>query len=227
MFKSIITITTLSALPIGATVLTTLPGPMDQGGMIHINVALNGATLTAAPETGTPDLKPLSSWKPGDTLDPVSPWYATLDPAQAAGLFNSRFGLVLFESDPLPVDTKIMVSWVSGTPGLGAFRWRNSAPQLFDPILGTGGSAMSWDWGTVSHGMTHPVFVMPAGSSGTASVTLAFTLTDSAGVPVPGYAPAQTTVGFNVIPEPSAVLLSMAGGALLMRRRRHSSAFRS
>lgn len=227
MFKSIITIVTLTSLPLGATVLTLLPGPMDQGGMIHINVALNGTSLTAAPEPGTPDLKPLSSWKPGDTLDPASPWYATLDPAQAAGLFNSRFGLVLFESDPLPADTKIMVSWVSGTPGLEAFRWRNSAPQLFDPILGTDGSAVAWDWSTVSHGMMHPVFVMPAGSSGTANMTLAFTLTDSTGTPVPGYTAAQTTVGFNVIPEPSAVLLSAFGGAMALRRRRNSSACQS
>ena len=218
MFKSII-ITTFISLPLGATVLTTLPSPVDQGGMIHINVALNGSTLTAVPEAGTPDLKPLSSWKPGDTLDPLSPWYATLDPAQAAGLFNSRFGLVLFESDPLPADTKIMVSWIAGTPGLEAFRWRNSAPQLFDPILGTGGSAVSWDWSTVSHGMMHPVFVMPAGSSGAANVTLAFTLTDSAGTPVPGYSAAQTTVGFNVIPEPSAALLSVIGGVMLLSRR--------
>lgn len=218
MIKPIVFLALASA-PVGATVLTNLPTPMDQGGMIHINVALSGAILSAAPEAGVPVLKPLSAWKPGDSLDPVSPWYATLDPAQAAGLFNSQFGFVLFESDPLPAGSKIMIELVSGTPGLEVFRWRNTAPQLFDPILGTDGSAASWDWGTVSHGMMHPMFVMPAGSNGAAGATFSFTLTDSAGAPLPGYTPAQATVPFSVIPEPSAAMFSILGGMLLFRRR--------
>ncbi|MCU0751588.1 MAG: PEP-CTERM sorting domain-containing protein [Akkermansiaceae bacterium] len=207
----------------GAVVLTTLPTPMNQGGMIHLNIALNGNALTVDPEPGTPDLKPLAAWKPGDTLDPASPWYSTLDPTQGAGLFNSQFGLVLFNSDPLPPGTKIMVGWVSGTPGMEAYQWKNTEPQLFTGILGTDGSPASWDWGSVAHGMMHPLFVMPAGSSGSANVTLSFTLADGDGSPVSGYTPAQTTMNFTVVPEPSALLLSAAGCLFGLRRRRASS----
>ena len=210
----------------GAAVLTTLPTPMNQGGMIHINVAFNQASssITIDPDPGTPDIKPLSAWKPGDTLDPASPWYATLDPTQAAGLFNSQFGLLLFNSDPLPASSKIMVGWVSGTPGLEAYQWRNTEPQVFTGILGTGGSSTSWDWSSVAHGMMHPLFVMPSGSGGTASATLSFTLADAGGVPLPGYTPAQTTLNFNVIPEPSALWMSALAGMFLIRRKRSTPA---
>lgn len=207
----------------GAVILTTLPTPMNQGGMIHLNIALNGNAITVDPEPGTPDIKPLAAWKPGDTLDPVAPWYSTLDPTQGAGLFNSQFGLVLFDSDPLPLGTKIMVGWVSGTPGMEAYQWKNTEPQLFNGILGTDGSPTSWDWGTVAHGMMHPMFVMPAGSGGSANVTLSFTLADGDGIALPGYTAAQTTMNFNVVPEPSALLLSAAGCLFGFRRRRASS----
>lgn len=223
MFKIITAFSLLiPALHGTAAVLTTLPTPMDLGGMIHINVSLQGSALVVLPETGTPVIKPLSQWKPGDSLDSASPWYSTLDPSQSAGLFNSQWGLVIdgTASDPLPGGSKIMVGLVTGTAGLGAYRWRNTAPQLFEPILGTGGSSSSWDWSTVSHGMTHPLFVMPAGSSGSASVTLSFTLTDSAGVALVGYTPGQTTVNFSVVPEPTALTLSAVAGLLALRRRR-------
>jgi hypothetical protein len=210
----------------GAVVLSTLPTPMNQGGMIHINIAFNetSSAITINPEPGTPVIQGLSAWKPGDTLSPASPWYATLDPTQAAGLFNSQFGLLLFDSDPLPAFAKIMVGWVSGTPGLKAYQWRNTDPQIFTGILGTDGSSASWDWSTVAHGMMHPLFVMPAGSSGPASVTLSFTLADADGVAMPGYTGAQTTLNFSVIPEPSAVLISSLAGLLLIRRKRPNSA---
>lgn len=208
-----------------ATVLTTLPTPMSQGGMIHINIAFNEGTsvLTAEPEAGTPVIKPLSAWKPGDTFSPSSPWYSTLDPTQAAGMFNSQFGLVLFNSDPLPAGSQIMVGLVSATPGLEVFQWKNTDPQNFTGILGTNSSATSWNWGSVAHGMTHPMFVMPAGSSGTASATLSFTLSDASGVALPGYSPAQATLNFTMAPEPSTLLLSSAAGLLVCRRRLNPS----
>lgn len=225
MFNSITTVLFLSVLQGAATVLTNLPNPMDQGGMIHINVSLQGSNLVALPEAGTPVIQPMSAWKPGDSLDPASPWYATLDPTQGAGLFNSRFGLLIDAgaTDPLPDGSKIMVGWVSGTPGLQSFRFRNTpAPQLFDGIMGTNGSPVSWDWSTVSHGMMHPVFVMPAGSSGSASATLSFTLVDASYVPLAGYNPTQATLNFSVVPEPSSLALTAGAGLLLMRRRRQS-----
>ena len=41
--------------------------------MIHINVALNGSVMEVLVDSGTPVIKPLSAWIPGDTLDSASP----------------------------------------------------------------------------------------------------------------------------------------------------------
>ncbi len=208
-----------------AAILTMLPSPMTQGGMIHINFSLDGFTLAAVPEAGTPVIQPLSAWKPGDSLDAASPWFSTLDPAQGAASFNSQFGFVIDagNSDPLPVDSKVLISWVSGTTGLEAYRWKNTDPQVFEGILGTAGSSVGWDWSSVSHGMMHPLFVMPAGYTGPASATLAFTLADSSNVPLSGYNTAQATLNFTVVPEPSVLGIS-AGALLLLGRRRRSNA---
>ena len=222
MHKILVSSFLMTASPVFAVVLTALPSPMQQGGMIHINVAYNETTglLSAIPEAGTPEIKPLSAWSSGNTFDSVSPWYATLDPSQAAGMFNSQFGLVVAGSDTFPSGSKIMVGLVSSTPGLEVYQWKNTDPQAFNGMLGTDGSVASWDWSTVMHGMMHPMFVMPAGSSGSASATLSFTLSDRAGNPLSGYAPAQATLNFNVVPEPSALLLSGSAGLLALRRRR-------
>ncbi|MCB1133809.1 MAG: hypothetical protein KDN05_22005, partial [Verrucomicrobiae bacterium] len=48
-------------------VLTTLPTPVQQGGMIHINISLQGSDLVAHPESGTPVIQPLAAWSPGNT----------------------------------------------------------------------------------------------------------------------------------------------------------------
>ena len=207
-----------------AAVLSALPTPVEQGGMIHINVSLQGTDLVAHPEAGTPVIQPLAAWKPGDTFDPASPWYSTLDPTQAAGLFNSQFGLLIDggATDPLPDGSKIMVGWVSGTANLDIYQWKNTAVQAFTPILGTDGSSTKWDWSSVSLGMMHPMFVMPAGSSGTATATLSFTLTDSGGVPLAGYNATNATLNFSVVPEPSALVLGVASLGLLARRSRRN-----
>ncbi|MCP5543451.1 MAG: hypothetical protein H7A49_06050 [Akkermansiaceae bacterium] len=205
-----------------AAVLTTLPTPVQQGGMIHINISLQGSDLVAHPESGTPVIQPLAAWSPGDTFDAASPWYSTLDPSQSAGLFNSQFGLLIDagSTDPLPDGSKIMVGWVSGTANLDVYQWKNTAVQAFNPMLGTDGSSTEWDWSTVSHGMMHPLFVMPAGSSGAATATLSFTLTDSGGVPLAGYNATSATLNFTVVPEPSALVFGTASLALLARRKR-------
>lgn len=205
-----------------AAVLTALPTPMEQGGMIHINVAYNEITevLTAVPEAGTPILQPLTRWNPGDDFAPTSPWYTTLDPSQSGDLFNSQFGLVLFDSDPLPAGSHIEVRMVAATSGLKVYRWRNTSPQLFDGIMGTGGSTAAWNWADVSHGMFHPMFVLPSGSSGPASVSLELALVDSLGDALPGISPVSTSLSFTAVPEPSMVPLSMVAGLLVLQCRR-------
>jgi hypothetical protein len=222
MYKFIYSLFFVAASPVYAAVLTMLPTPMEQGGMIHINVAYNEITevLTAVPASGTPVLQPLTSWKPSDQFDPASPWYTTLDPSQSGYLFNSQFGLVLSGSDPFPIGSRMFVTMVSATPGLEVYRTRNTATQLFDGIMGTNASSASWDWSTVAHGMFHPMFVLPSGFSGPATATLEFVLVDGVGDPLPGVAPVQAVIGVTAVPEPATMSLFAVAAVLGLVRRR-------
>jgi hypothetical protein len=222
MYKFLYSLFFVAASPVYAAVLTMLPTPMEQGGMIHINVAYNEITevLTAVPASGTPVLQPLTSWKPGDQFDPASPWYTTLDPLQSGYLFNSQFGLVLSGSDPFPIGSRMFVTMISATPGLEVYRTRNTVPQLFDGIMGTNASSASWDWSTVAHGMFHPMFVLPSGFSGPATATLEFVLVDGVGVPLPGVAPVQAVIGVTAVPEPATMSLFAVAAVLGLVRRR-------
>ena len=221
----------LAALPANAAVLTQAPSPMTQTsgpllGMVHINVGWDAlsSTLTVHPDGSPVDLKPLSLWQPGNSFHPDSPWFSTLDPSQGAGLFNSQYGLHA-DSASLPVDllgSRFLVNVVSATVGLDIYRSTYmGATQTFEPILGTNGADATLQWtGT----MMHPMFVMPAGSSGTASVTLRFTITDSSYTPLAGHAPVETTVGFTAVPEPSMAALAAIGGMSIGLRRRRTAA---
>lgn len=222
MYRFILPSLLLAATSLHAAVLQMLPSPMAQGGMIHVNVSFNEDTnvLTAVPESGTPVLKPLTMWNPGDSFNPASPWYTTLDPSQSGGVFNSQFGLVLYNSDPLPSGSRILVSMLSASSGLGVYRWRNTDPQLFDGIMGTGGSSTAWDWSSAAHSMFHPMFVMPSGSSGGVSATLEFSLVDGLGTPLPGISSVQANLSFSAVPEPSGLALALVGACLCLRRKR-------
>lgn len=206
-----------------AAVLTMLPTPMMQGGMLHANIWFDGSTLHSYFDPGVPELKPLAVWSPGDTFDPASPWFSRLDPSTGAGAFNSQYGLLIDGSltDPLPLGSKILVSIVDATPALGIFRWRNTEPQIFDPILGTEGAPISWDWGALNHAMFHPMFVAGPGAGENPAATLRFELVDeSTGAPLTQYGDTQAVFQFQMIPEPSAALLALAGALVAIRRRR-------
>jgi len=208
-----------------AAVLPVLPTPGEQGGMIHANVWFDGSLLHSYFDAGIPELKPLVVWSPGDTFDPSSPWFAKLDPSTGAGAFNSQYGLLIDGSltDPLPGGSKIMVTYVAASTGIGIYRWRNNDPQLFEPILGTEGSPISWDWGALSHAMFHPMFVADPGTGPDPTVTLRFDLVDATTNEIlPQYGGTQAVFQFALIPEPGTALMSAFALLLVARRNRRS-----
>jgi hypothetical protein len=221
----------LTAWPALGAVLTQAPSPMTQNspagnGMSHIDVGWNdiSSILTTHVAFQPVDLKPLSVWQPTSTFDPTSPWYSALDPSQGAGLFNSQYGW-LADSASLPASllgSRFLVDVVPGSATTGLEIYRSSysgGTQIFEPILGTDGSAASFQW---TGSMLHPMIVMPSGSSGAAAVTFRFTITDGSYVPRVEYAPVDATVTFNAIPEPSLALLALPGVAAMLIRRRRS-----
>lgn len=217
-----------------ATVLTTLPSAMAQGGMVHIDVVFQDqptGTFSSSLEFGgsvVPALKPLSLWKPGDTIDPVKPWYDELDPTQSAMPFGSRWGFRIDtdNSDFRPDGTSLAIRMTSFTTGLGAYFYNASGAGTFQPVFHTAGSPH--DYVLWSGAMWHPYFTMPAATAYGTSVSATFEFflanatitgdvdyTTTAGYES-GYSVGSQTITWTAIPEPGTLGLACCGLALAM-----------
>jgi hypothetical protein len=189
-----------------------------QGAMIHVGIeyATHGTPhLHIHVELGIPVLQPLSLSHPGDTFDPVDPWYADLDPSQSNRAFNRQYGFVLEgTSDPLPTGYGIWIRQLSLSPELEVFRYRQS-PEAWEPIFGTSGSIDILQWNL---GMFHPAYTAPAGVETYFGLYEAFVV-DGTGTPT-GVSE-QFQLQWTAIPEPSTVGLTMMGlGFITWRLRR-------
>jgi len=225
----------------GAAVLDTLPTAMQQGGMIHIDVVFkdqNPGTFSSSLEFGgsvVPDLKPFSIWRPGDSVNPLKPWFDEIDPTQSAMQFSSRWGFRIDtdNSDPRPSGTSLGLRMLSSTSGLGAYFYSASGNGTFQPVFLTTGAPH--DYVLWSGAMWHPYFTMPAGTPyGTpVSATFEFFLADTANVgdvdwtttasAESGYSLGTQTITWTAIPEPSALAMLVAAGAagmIFLRPRR-------
>ncbi len=224
-----------------AATLTALPSPMVQGGMIHLNVGfLDQPTdsFSVHADAGTPVLKPLSDWKPGDSLDSYDPWFTNIDPSADGAYFNSQYGFVFDAagSDSIPPGQSIGVRMTAISAGLEVYFYRSTAgSELFTPVflsVGSMNDTVLW-----SGSMWHPVFVAdPAMAGVVMSASFEFFLADAApttptttldyatlAAAVPGYSVGTLTVSFASVPEPAnaawLVGAAMLGAAGLRRRR--------
>jgi len=214
-----------------AVILDKLPGPpgmpMTQGSMLHINILFTDSftnTFEITLDPGVPLIQPLSAWSPGNTLDPMDPWYSALDPAQDAAWFSGRYGFLLDVggSDELPEGNSIGIRVLSGSPGLETYFYRFTDPKTFESVLEPAHDYVLW-----SGVMWHPVFVIPANTSYGSTVTanfevfLADKLNDgfvdynTSALPVPGYDTGSFSLTWTAIPEPSSTLLLLAGAGLI------------
>lgn len=225
------TIMLLGTLSARADILQTIPSPVTQGGMIHINITFRDQpieTFAVQLDPGTPILKPLTLWRDGDTLDPSDPWFEKLDPTQSALPFNSQYGFLMdaANSSILPDGKGIGIRMLSLTPGLQAYFYRGAAgSEDFTPIFMPADSDLLWN-GV----MWHPVFTATADGNHTAQFeifladmppvgTADYTTTFGA---EPGYESAVFSVHFVAVPEPVTTSLVVLGIATLSvwRRRR-------
>lgn len=229
-------LTTLVCLAASANVLlsatlTSLPSPVAQGGMIHINVAFVDQptnTFDVHVDAGTPPLQPLSLWNPGDNFDPADPWYAALDPSQEGRAFNSQYGFLIdgANSDPVPTGTSLGIRLLSATPGLSSYFYRaTDGNEVFEPVF-----TVSHDYVLWNGSMWHPVFT--ATSAGSYSATFEFFLADQTigsspvdfttdASPEPGYSLGQVTLHWSAIPEPATGGLVALGLILMLTGRVH------
>lgn len=172
-----------------------------QGGMVMPMLAYHSAdgTLTIQLAPTVPQLTPLLASNPGDNFDPADPWYDRLDPSRRGLAFSRRYGFVMdTATDPLPSGMAIWIRKLSSSPGLGAYRYRNGAVKLWDPIFGTAGmtNALQWD-GT----MFHPGFTAPPGTGTHTATFEAFLVDTGTGTAVPGGSTGPFTLNWTVVPD--------------------------
>jgi hypothetical protein len=225
---------TQSVIPINAAVLTAIPGPDDQGGMIMPMISLVGTNLNTSFNVDTPPLlQSLSTWSPGDTFSPTASWYSLLDPIGGDGaLFNNQFGFT-FMANPgmgmsnVPAGKSLAIKLLSVSSNqLESWNYVNTQNR-FDEVFTGSGSQVLWRGSMWHNYFTLPGDVTPgiytaafqvfitstAFTSGTGFVdyspsALNATMDTS-------YNPVTVNYSWEVVPEPSSLLLAVGGGVLL------------
>ena len=222
-------------IPARAVVLTSLPGPDDQGGMIMpmVMVDTDAHTLSLMFNPAqTPLLASLEHWSPGNTLSTGAAWYDLLDPVGgSAYLFNNQYGFTGDAGD-LPLDRSLGIKLLAvSSPELQAWNYVNGQNR-FDEIFMDAGDQVLWNGS-----MWHTYFTLPANAApGIYSATFEILVADAAFTAGTGYADYSAsalnalydnsyntltlTYQWQVIPEPTTYLL-LATGLLALTIIRH------
>jgi hypothetical protein len=172
-----------AAMSACAATLTNVP---MQGGMAMPMVSYHAGdgSLSVMLDPTVPQLTPLLASNPGDCFDPADPWYGCLDPSQQGLAFSRRYGFVMdTASDPIPVGTAIWIRKISGSPGLGIYRYRNTEPKAWEPIFGTAGVTNALMWNGM---MFHPGITAPPGTNTYTATFEAFLMDSTIGQPISG-----------------------------------------
>jgi len=223
-----------AASPLSATVITAIPGPDDQGGMIMPMVMLEGNTLSVMfmPPPTPPLLASLDHWSPGDTFEPTAAWYGPLDPVGGANdLFNSQYGFTFMGDIPDGKALGLRLTSVS-SPDLQFFNYVNSQNR-FDEVFTDVNSQVLWNGSMWHNYATAPDDLAPGTYTATFEVFIAnATFTSGTGFAdyTPGalsatqdmsYTPTTISYSWTVVPEPATYLLVAGGlGIILFARRR-------
>jgi len=224
----------LGASSLRATVLTSIPGPEDQGNMIMPVVRLSGNALSLEFDTSrTPQLASLETWAPGDTFQPTAAWYPILDPVGGAGsLFNNEYGFTF--SGSIPQGKALAISLLSVSSIEMKFYNYVNSQNRFDEIFSDVGDQLLW-----SGNMWHNYVTLPSSAAeGIYTASFEVYLVDGTFTSGTGNAD-YTTLGQNaprdlnyssvtinytwtVVPEPSTwMLIGLAGVLFFVLRRKH------
>jgi hypothetical protein len=168
-----------------AGMISAVPGPDDQGGMIMPMVTIQATSGTGAnPSAGninvnftpstTPVLRPLTEWSPGNWFDASASWAPDISPtvgsvfgmpvgnAGDGDLFNNRYGFMFMSMGSMmmanvPSGKSLAIRLDSATSvDLKSFNYGN-ADNRWDQVFDGANSQVLWN-GT----MWHNYFTMPA-----------------------------------------------------------------
>lgn len=159
-FAAVLALVLFAAPSLRAEVLTAIPGPDDQGGMIMPMVTLSGNTLGVMfmPPGTPPVLASLNHWSMGDTFQSTAAWYPQLDPVGGAGdLFNNQYGFTFMGS--IPAEKALGIRLLSASPGLESWNYVNNQNR-FDQIFQNVGDQVLWNGS-----MWHNYFTLPSNAA--------------------------------------------------------------
>lgn len=208
--KSIVNLKVVSAMGV-ALMMTpgwaaTLSSVPMQGGMVMpmIHYSAAAGTLSVMVNPTVPELTPLLVSNPGDGFAAGDPWYDCLDPSRQGLAFSRRYGFVMdVATDPVPAGTAIWIRKLSSTPGLEAYRYRNTDPKAWEPIFGTKGSADALEWNGM---MFHPGFTAPPGSASYEAEFEAVLVVAATGEELAGSSTGAFTLSWTTVPDGRPVL---------------------
>jgi hypothetical protein len=178
--------------------LTSVP---MQGGMLMPMVSYHAVdgTITVMAPTESPQLTPLLVSNAGDCFDPADPWFECLDPSRQGLAFSRRYGFNMdTASDPIPAGTAMWIRKVSGSPSLGFYRYRSTAPKAWEPIFGTAGTTNAMQWNQM---MFHPGVTATPGTEAHAAVFELFLLDTTTGLPVAGSSSGPVAFNWTTVPD--------------------------
>jgi len=191
----------LAAASAQAGIITSAPGPDDQGGMIMPMVFITDTDNPNNPTQGTmgvsfnpettPVLAGLQTWSPGSWFDAGAAWRGNIGspagdggtPVENAGngdLFNCQYGFT-FMADPgmgaayVPLGKSLAIRLVSvSSLALRSFNY-DDYDNIWDPIFDAGRPQVLW-----SGGMWHNYYTLPANATpGTYTATYEIFIADA------------------------------------------------
>ena len=174
----------LPLLSAQAALITAVPGPDDQGGMIMPMVSITATSGTGANPTAgtinisfsppsTPILKSLNEWSPGDWFAETAAWRADISPVNGSvvgmptanagngNLFNNQYGFMFMAMGTMmsafvPTGNSLGIRLDSiSSSELKSFNYTNAANR-WDQVFNGVNSQVLWN-GT----MWHNYFTMP------------------------------------------------------------------
>jgi hypothetical protein len=181
-----------------AAILTAVP---MQGGMVMPMISYHAASGTVGVmlDPTIPQLTPLRISHSTDSFDPGDPWFDALDPSRQGLAFSRRYGFVMDTmTDALPPGTALWIRKISGSPDLGFFRYRNTAPKAWEPIFGTAGSPDAWRWDGM---MFHPGITAPPADTDLSATFEVYLADASTGAPIAGSGTGPFQLAFTRVPD--------------------------
>lgn len=182
LFPLSLALWSLGSLAVPAATLTSVP---MQGGMVMPMVSYNATTarIEVMMDLTIPQLTPLLVSNPADGFDPADPWFDSVDPSRQGASFSRRYGFVMdANTDLLPANTQMWIRKLSGSPGLKAYRYKETAPKGWEAIFGTDGGTNALYWNGM---MFHPAFTAPPGTNPLTATFEVYLLDTTTGLEVP------------------------------------------